>query len=262
MIQQNRSRNIPYGVIDPNLMAIGYPIKETLEYDVFWNAGIKIGQLYLEIRELKDLKASFEIKASITTKGGVINLIYPVKDTHITHVSGDKKLPYRYEVWQKEGYNYEAHRLTEYDQKTGKISQWKNGKPQEGYKVDGGFNNEFSSFFNSRLMVSQVGEQIIVPTFADKRRVEVVVNTVAEKTLKKTVLGSVLALEVMPVMTFKGIYDKKGDTVIWYTADECRVPVLIKSKIVIGSLTARLVAYENSACTRYKPVQRKRKGKG
>ena len=80
-----------------------------------------------------------------------------------------------------------------------------------------------------------------------------------ETVLKKTILGSVLTLEVMPVMTFKGLYDKKGDTVIWYTADECRVPVLINSKIVIGSLTAKLAAYENSACTRYETVQRKKK---
>lgn len=60
-------------------------------------------------------------------------------------------------------------------------------------------------------------------------------------------------------MTFKGLYDKKGDTVIWYTDDECRVPVLINSKIVIGSLTARLAAYKNSACTRYKQVGREQK---
>ncbi len=225
----------------------------------YWNAGIKIGQLHLEISELKELRESFEIEASVTTRGGAINLIYPVKDTHITHVRGDKRLPYRYEVWQKEGYSYEAHQLIEYDQKTGEISRWKNGKPRDGYKAKGEINNEFSSFFNSRLMVSKVGEQIIVPTFADKRRVEVVVNTVAEKILKKTILGSVSTLEVMPVMTFKGLYDKKGDTVIWYTADECRVPVLINSKIVIGSLTAELAAYENSACTRYETVRRKKK---
>jgi len=59
-------------------------------------------------------------------------------------------------------------------------------------------------------------------------------------------------------MTFKGLYDKKGDTVIWYTDDECRVPVLINSKIVIGSLTATLAVYQNSACTLYDQVFRKK----
>ncbi|MBW2659597.1 MAG: DUF3108 domain-containing protein [Deltaproteobacteria bacterium] len=253
------SLNIPYGVIDPDLLAVGYPERELLEYDVSWSGGIKIGQLHLEIKKIKDERDSFEIKASISTKGGAINLIYPVHDTHVTNVTGGKRLPYRYEVWQKEGYSYEAHRVTEYNQETGEIKRWKNEKPRGGNQVDGEVNNEFSSFFNSRLMALRVGEKIVVPTFADKRRVEVVVNTVAEKTVENTILGSVKTLEVMPIMNFKGLYDKKGDTVIWYTADECRVPVLINSKIVIGSLTAKLAAYENSACTRYPDVVRRKK---
>ena len=52
------------------------------------------------------------------------------------------------------------------------------------------------------------------------------------------------------IMKFKGLYDKDGDTVIWFTDDECRVPVKINSKILIGSLTAELIEYRNSACMR------------
>ncbi len=146
--------------------------------------------------------------------------------------------------------------MTEYEQKKGYIKLRKNSKNEGEYHVIGYVNNEFSSFFNSRLMSHEVGEKFIVPTFADKRRVEVVVNTVSKQNLEKTSLGPVSAFEVMPIMTFKGLYDKKGDTVIWYTDDECRIPVLIKSKIVIGSLTAKLAAYENSACSIYGPVKR------
>jgi hypothetical protein len=57
---------------------------------------------------------------------------------------------------------------------------------------------------------------------------------------------------VMPVMKFKGLYDKDGDTVIWLTDDACRVPVKINAKIAIGSLTATLDGYSNSACERYR----------
>ena len=52
-------------------------------------------------------------------------------------------------------------------------------------------------------------------------------------------------------MTFSGLYDKRGDTVIWYTDDRCRVPVKINSKILIGSLTAKLVSYRNPICAEY-----------
>jgi hypothetical protein len=84
----------------------------------------------------------------------------------------------------------------------------------------------------------------------------VVVHAVKQKKFDKTLLGPVTTMEIMPIMTFKGLYEKKGDTVIWYTNDECRVPVRINSKIVIGSLTADLAAYDNPACKRYPAVKK------
>lgn len=72
--------------------------------------------------------------------------------------------------------------------------------------------------------------------------------------LEDTIFGPVETIEVMPIMTFRGLYDKQGDTVIWYSDDECRVPMLINSKIVIGSLTAELTGYENPACQRYPSI--------
>ena len=63
--------------------------------------------------------------------------------------------------------------------------------------------------------------------------------------------GRVKTLVVMPLMKFKGLFDKDGDTVIWMTDDRCRVPVRINSKILIGSLTAELETYSNAGCEHY-----------
>lgn len=84
------------------------------------------------------------------------------------------------------------------------------------------------------------------------------VNVVGIQELSETVFGSVRAVEIMPVMTFKGLYDKKGDTVIWYSDDACRVPLRVNAKIVIGSLTAELMAYDNPACDLYPSVHPER----
>ncbi len=241
----------PYGVIDPALLATGYSGKENLVYDVSWTGGLKIGELQLQIIALPGEGDEYEIRATVTTKNAAIDLIYPIKDLHVTRVRGPKRLPYHYEIWQKEGYKYRAHRVIEFNQETGEITYTKNNKLEGLFKVDGETNNEFSSFFNSRLMDFPIGGGFIVPTFADKKRVEVVVNAIATRRFEETLIGPVTTVEIMPVMTFKGLYDKKGDTVIWYTNDECRVPVKINSKILIGSLTAELTTYDNSACTRY-----------
>jgi len=244
------------GVIDQRLLAVGYSGKEKFVYDVSWTGGLKIGELHLEVNVISEMEDSYEIRAFVTTQNGALNLIYPIEDLHVTKVRGPNRLPYHYEVWQKEGYNYRAHRVFEYDQQSGYIRYMKNDKLQGEYQIKGETNNEFSSFFNSRLMPFDIGGQFVVPTFADKRKVNVVVHAVAQKSFEETILGPVSTVEIMPVMTFEGLYEKKGDTVIWYTDDECRVPVRINSKIIIGSLTANLTAYENSACKLYPPIKK------
>jgi hypothetical protein len=250
-IDEGAGDSPPLGVIDPQLAVVGYSGREKLVYDVSWTGGIKIGELHLDVKKLPEIADGYEIRAFVTTQNGAVDIFYPVEDLHVTRLKGPKKLPYHYEVWQKEGYKYRAHRVTEYDQAKGYIRSMKNDKPAGEYQVDGETNNEFTAFFNSRLMVFDIGRLFMVPTFADKRRVEVVVRPVTRKILEQTIFGPVKTVEIMPVMTFKGLYDKQGDTVIWYTDDECRVPVQVNSKIILGSLTAKLTTYDNPACKRY-----------
>ncbi|WP_176761139.1 DUF3108 domain-containing protein [Desulforhopalus singaporensis] len=240
----------PEGELIETLAAVGYSGAEKIVWDLSWSGGIKLGEIHVETVALKQ-DGCYEIRAFITTERGAIHYIYPVSDRHVTRVRGEKKLPFYYEVWQKEGYRYQAHRIFEYDQENNRICYTKNGRLEGEYELKGEVNNEFSSFFNSRLMRLKVGRPFTVPTFADKKRVEVAVHPLKQEILEDTILGPVQTVVVLPVMTFRGLYDKTGDTVIWYTDDECRVPVQIRSKIAIGSLTARLSAYENGACTRY-----------
>lgn len=250
----NTSSAAPLGIIEAELLPIGYSGHEKLVYDISWTGGIKIGELHLNINVTPGVEDGYEIRATVSTENGALNLIYPVEDIHVTRVKGPDRLPYHYEVWQKEGYKYHAHRVIEYDQQKGYIRYMKNDQLEGEYFVNGKTNNEFSSFFNSRLMPFTIGGRFVVPTFADKRRVNVVVHVVSPKKIEQTVIGPVTTVAIMPVMTFKGLYDKQGDTVIWYTDDICRVPVRINSKILIGSLTAELTAYDNPACSLYHQV--------
>ncbi len=245
-------KQLSYGVIDPQLLKTAYSDGERMRYDVTWTGGVKIGELTLEIRRIKGQEtATHQVKAVISTENGAIHGIYPVRDVHVTTVLGHERLPSRYEVRQKEGYNYEAHRLTRYNQESGRIAYRKNDNPDEVSWVKTPIHNEFSAFLSSRVMPFTVGGAFLVPTFADKKRNEVKVQVMARETLAKTVLGQVETMKVTPVLEFKGLYDKSGDTVIWYTDDACRVPVQINSRLKIGSLTMLLVSYENEKCPQY-----------
>lgn len=247
-------KDLKYGIMDSSLVPIAYSGREKLRYEVSYTGGIKLGEVFFEIRRAEDALDAYELYALVTTEDTFFNRIYPVRDVYLTKVKGEERLPYHYEVWQKEGREYEAHRLTQYDQDSGVIRYQKNKDEPKEYTMVRPTHNEFSSFFSSRLMDFEVGKSFLVPTFADKKNKDVVVNIIKKERIKKTPLGSVRTVQVSPILEFKGIYDKQGDTTIWYTDDECRVPVKITSKVAIGSLTAKLMSYENPACTRYTPL--------
>ncbi len=250
---------IPYGKIDPSLLPIAYSGSEKFRYKIAYTGGVKLGELELEIRRVPGADEEFELYALVTTKDSVFNSIYPVRDVHLTRVRGEDRLPYFYEVWQKEGYNYEAYKKTVYDQQDGVVSYQRNEEDPREFKVAIPTHNEFSSFFSSRLMSFEEGESFIVPTFADKKRMEVEVKTISKDRLRNTALGAVDTIRVTPILKFRGLYDKRGDTVIWYTDDECRVPVKITSKLALGSITSTLMSYDNPACSRYTQIAQLKK---
>lgn len=251
--EEHALKDIPYGVMSAEMVRIAYSGTENFKYAVSWTGGVKIGELHLKIHRAKD--EGFEIDAYVTTEGTFMNSLYPVHDTHTTRVRGENRLPYFYEVYQEEGFSYTAHRLTTYDQEKGIVTYRKNDQPVREYRIEGGTHNEFSAFFASRLMAFTDGGAIIVPTFADKKRTEVVVKTLSRQVTKTKVMGDVRTVLVSPILKFKGLYDKRGDTVIWYTDDECRVPVQINSKVVVGSITAKLISYENPLCQKYTTIK-------
>ena len=242
---------IPFGVIDKDLISAIYSGNEKFRYDVSYSGGLKLGELYLSVDPAEDAEDGFSIHARVTTENGIFSKVYPIEDVHVTRVQGPERLPYHYEVWQKEGFSYESHRVFRYEQNKGRILYQHNDKPVEVFMVKTPIQNEFSSFFASRLMAFEPGQPFLVPTFADEKRNEVVVMVRGRDLLKKTILGDVDTMVVEPIMEFSGLYDKRGDTVIWYSDDECRVPVKVNSRLVLGSLTATLVSYSNPDCPQY-----------
>lgn len=250
---ENPTKGIPFGVIQEELLEVNYSGNERFRFDVSYSGGLKLGELHLSVEEAEEGEAGYVyvIHARVTTDNGMFSKIYPIEDVYVTKVRGSQRLPYHHEVWQKEGYNYEAHRVYHYQQNKEKVLYQHNEKPVEVFKVKTPIHNEFSSFFASRLMEFVAEKPFIVPTFADEKRNEVVVMVRGNEMQKKTILGNVDTMVVEPIMEFSGLYDKRGDTVIWYTNDECRVPVKVNSKLVLGSLTASLVSYHNPACPQY-----------
>jgi len=231
--------------VDQQALAVIYSGDETMHYSLSWSGGIKIGDLYLSVAP-EDGGDGFVITARVTDYG-LFKFFYPVDDTFTTFVRGPFKLPYRYQVHQLEGSSMDARRLTVYDQEKYAVLYRKNDNPPLSYTMAGPAYNEFSSFFITRALVLTTKERQVIPTFVDGKRHEVAVDVLGAED-RQSIFGRVETIKVLPKMSFKGLYDKDGDTVFWLTDDACRIPVEIDSKILIGSLVAALVEYSNTAC--------------
>lgn len=232
-------------VLRETLAAI-YSGDETLHYAVSWSGGVKIGDIYMQIRAQQPPDSGHVISAKVKDDGP-LSLFYPVDDQFRCVVEGAMKLPTRYEVEQKEGHGREITRLTEYDQAGGEVRYQKNKGEVETFPVTGTVYNEFASFVITRALAFIGKVDIVVPTFADKKRHEVKV-AVIDREERQTLFGKKKTLKVQPRMQFRGLYEKSGNTILWLTDDRCRVPVEIHSRIIVGSLVAELVEYSNSAC--------------
>ena len=244
------SEPLPEGILWPQAMETIFSGREEMHFTVSWSGGVKIGDLALSLKKNGAENDQFTIYARVTDYG-LFKFFYPVDDIFVTLVKGAFKLPYRYDVLQREGHRGSVtRRLSLYDQDKLLVVYKKNDFPEIEIDIAGPVHNEFSSFFITRSLVLDPEKPFMVPTFADKKRNEVKVEIKGREDIDSP-FGRVRTVMVMPLMKFKGLYDKEGDTVIWLTDDNCRVPVKIQSKILIGSLVAELERYTNPACERY-----------
>ena len=225
---------------DPALLQQVYGHEETLHYEISW-MGVKAGELSIHLLPDKDDQERFTIRVKAKS-AGLLAVFYPVEDNFETIVTGAARLPIRYSIDQHEG-DRQNKKLTIYDQRQGIIARTRNKEATETYQVAGPTYNEFSSFMIMRALPLMVGTELMVPTFADQKRHEVMVR-VETKEQVHSIFGKTQAIRMRPQLHFKGLYKKTGDPTIWISDDAARIPLQIKAKIVIGSLTAKLVAYQ------------------
>ena len=227
-------------LLDAQLLRSAYNGGEIMRYLVTW-MGVPAGELVMQVIGQENGEGPLEIKVTARS-AGLLAVFYPVEDTFATLVNASSRLPERYEMIQKEG-RRQNRKITVYDQAGGRITYRKNSDAPELFEVDGPVHNEFSSFLFLRVLPFAPGQKSVVPTFADKKRHAVEVTLEGREALD-TIFGPRNSLQVKPRLTFKGLYQKAGDPLIWLTDDPARIPVKISAKIVIGSLTARLVEYQ------------------
>ncbi|RMG70767.1 MAG: DUF3108 domain-containing protein [Nitrospirae bacterium] len=100
-----------------------------------------------------------------------------------------------------------------------------------------------SGFFILRQKEIKDGKDIFLKLFDSKKLYDARVKVLGKERVK-TRAGTFETVAVEPELKSEGIFQRKGKVVIYLTDDERHIPVLLKSKVLIGSVVAELTEIE------------------
>jgi hypothetical protein len=86
------------------------------------------------------------------------------------------------------------------------------------------------------------GATMIVPTHDNKKSYEMEVK-VHKRERIEVPAGKFNCVLVEPILKSEGVFKSKGSILVWLTDDERRMPVLVRTKVPVGSINVALTDY-------------------
>jgi len=217
---------------------------ETLTYDVSWSRMLTAGTAVLEIKEerLPDGKPGLKFLV-IGRSVGIVDAVYPVYDTvqSIFDPQIMKSLSYSmHQNYNKKKRNLDV--IFDHQRKIA-ISTLNEDAPKTldtPEQVQDGL-----SFLYYLRTVDEftIGKVIAINVLDVDKIWSIEVQTLGRETVK-TQAGKFSTIKVKTRPLHKGVFQNKGEVFIWITDDSRRVPVLMKSKLAIGSFVFSLRTME------------------
>lgn len=222
-----------------NLPAAAVTVPERLEYDVSW-AGVKAGTAVQEIR-----REGNRLRIISTARSADwLSYLFPVDDRIETELvpstAVQPGLPRNYRMKVSEGrhkrdkeiiFNHAAGKAVYIDHISGK---------QKDLTINPTTVDTYTSFYQVRGMKLEPGKPVYVEVLDSKKLWQVEVQ-VLRREVVTTLLGTFRTVVIKPLLKSEGIFDRRGDVLIWLTDDARHVPVMMKSKVMVGSVSATLV---------------------
>jgi hypothetical protein len=174
---------------------------------------------------------------SRATSNRFFSTFYKVRDRAVTHIDRHRLFSRFFEKRLREG-NYNMHEEVHFDQEAVK-ARYHDGRV---FDTMPGIQDVLSAFYYVRTRDLQVGQQFGLPTHSSRKDYSLEVFVHGRETVRVPA-GTFDCFVVEPVILGDGLFQHEGKLTIWLTADERKLPVLMKTKVKVGSIDASLKEY-------------------
>ena len=216
---------------------------ERLNYDISW-AGLNVGNGVLEITTDIPFENRKVLRAVSTARSNrLISFFYKVRDRVESLIDSSEIYSHQIIFDQKRA-SRKRYKKISFDHDEHIATLFYKGKTTE-YDIPPKVQDSLSSLYLLRMVPDlKVGNSVFIDVHASKKNWKLEIQIVSRETLK-TALGKVPTVKLKALVRFEGVLWNKGDFYIWLTDDDRRIPVMMKVKIAIGSITATLSDVEN-----------------
>ncbi len=168
---------------------------------------------------------------------------YKVRDHYETYIDVNGIFPWRFEQHIREG-GYSRDFSAFFDQRRGKA------KTSEGsYDIPKYVNDIVSAFYLARTFdFSKIkeGDKVHLENFYKDKVYPLDVLFRGRERISVSA-GTFNCIILEPLVREGGLFKSEGSIVVWLTDDELKIPVKVKTKVLVGSIDAELTGYQGLA---------------
>jgi hypothetical protein len=220
-----------------------FKVGEKLTFDVKYGF-VKAGVATMEVPRMKKIsgrdvyQVTFQV-ASVPS----FDWFYKVRDRYETYLDAEGLFPWRFEQHIREG-GYSRDFSAFFDQRSGKA------KTSQGeYNIPKYVNDIVSAFYLARtydFSRMKPGSRIHLQNFYNDKVYPLDVVYHGTEQIKVSA-GTFNCFIVEPLVQEGGLFKSEGNILVWLSNDELKVPVKVKTKVIVGSIDAELTNYQGLA---------------
>ncbi|MGJ8683264.1 MAG: DUF3108 domain-containing protein [Nonlabens sp.] len=201
----------------------------------------------MQVSEAKlDGKDVYHIKGKGKSTG-LMHLFFKVDDRYETYIDRTTVKPYRFIRDIDEG-GHTKNIQIDFDHEAGTalINDKKRDKV-ESMNIEPATQDMMSAFYHLRTIVDittlEKGDEFQLPMFFDNENFDFKLKFLGRDTIR-TKFGKIPALEFRPYVQSGRVFKEEESLTVWISDDENKMPLKIKAKLAVGSLTADLDAFK------------------
>jgi len=216
---------------------IAFGVGERMEFDIGYGF-INAGYATMEVKELIEFngRPCYQI-VSAARSNKFFSSFYRVEDRVESVVDALGIFSWYFEKNLSEG-KYRATRYYSIDQ----VNHYAIYE-EDTIEVKPFVQDALSVLYYARTQDLKVGESIFIDNFTDGKNYPLEVKVIQKETVKVKA-GTFDCIVLEPLLRASGIFKHEGKLKVWLTDDRLKLPVLMKSRVLVGSISAELTDYQ------------------